>query len=865
MKKLISAVLSGVVLLSLTTAVNASNQKIFYVSVSGTENADGSKENPFTSIEEARDAIRELKKNNQYPDGGVTVYLREGKYSVSKAIEFGKEDSGLEGAPVTYRAYPMENVEIMGGTEITLGDCQRLDTVTFNSVLNGKIYKYNLKDNNVEGYDKLYCTGHSQYYMSIAYPDECPSNALIVPEVFYNDNATSIARYPNGNEYARIASVVQEGDVIHNKTKETAIPLEQVETMIFKTDLPKEQLENWADEEDAWLFGYWRYDWSDQTTPIRKIDPDAGTIETSLPSAFGAIEGQRFYIYNALCELDEPGEWYYDRESGDFYIYPLDGDRNSKILLGFASNNLMEISECDNLIVKDIDFKGTRAGGIIISQCKNVTIFGCNIKNVSGTGIVMNGVDGKNNTIDSCHISNVGGRGIYMDCGNFTTLEPANCIVTNNWVHDFGRLNKSYYGALTINGVGNIARNNLFYNGPHLGIQYGGNDNLIEYNDISRCLKEAADMGVCYTGRTMMERGTVLRGNIIHDIESDSEHDGQYAIYMDDCKAGDTVTQNLIYNMCDTGIFINGGRDITVTDNVFVNMKRTTLYAATGLAKSWGYNESWLGDTYKIVPGGMHTTEPYKKYPHLSDLLEDDNPMAPKYCIIKDNINCNTEKGIVVDDHSMEGSGINEKKMREWSEVKDDVTVGADFFVDAASENYNIKGDITSKLPDFETIDFNKAGLITSRLKNELSKDAVCLAVNKPVSYVNWQKKMIDSSNIDVVPEIHNNLTYVPVRFLAEMLGAEVSYEDGKAIIKYNGKTLEITKGSAQANVDGEATELAGAALNQNSRMYIPLRSCSELFEKKVFWNDCGLIIISDREMDDIMDEDMITNLYNRM
>ena len=163
---------------------------------------------------------------------------------------------------------------------------------------------------------------------------------------------------------------------------------------------------------------------------------DAGTIETTLPSAFGAIEGQRFDIYNALCELDEPGEWYYDRESGDFYIYPLDGDRNSKILLGFASNNLMEISECDNLIVKDIDFKGTRAGGIIISQCKNVTIFGCKIKNVSGTGIVMDGVDGKNNIIDSCHISNVGGRGIYMECGNLTTLEPANCIVTNNWVSE---------------------------------------------------------------------------------------------------------------------------------------------------------------------------------------------------------------------------------------------------------------------------------------------------------------------------------------------------------------------------------------------------------------------------------------------
>ena len=51
------------------------------------------------------------------------------------------------------------------------------------------------------------------------------------------------------------------------------------------------------------------------------------------------------------------------------------------------------------------------------------------------------------------------------------------------------------------------------------------------------------------------------------------------------------------------------------------------------------------------------------------------------------------------------------------------------------------------------------------------------LAIGKESAYVNWERKLIDADNFNVVPFIENNYTYVPVRFMAEILrelGAEV-------------------------------------------------------------------------------------------
>ena len=39
----------------------------------------------------------------------------------------------------------------------------------------------------------------------------------------------------------------------------------------------------------------------------------------------------------------------------------------------------------------------------------------------------------------------------------------------------------------------------------------------------------------------------------------------------------------------------------------------------------------------------------------------------------------------------------------------------------------------------------------------------------------------------------------------------------------------------------------------------------SELFEKQVFWDDCGLVVVSGKNIEKYMNEDRVNDLFNRM
>ena len=56
-------------------------------------------------------------------------------------------------------------------------------------------------------------------------------------------------------------------------------------------------------------------------------------------------------------------------------------------------------------------------------------------------------------------------------------------------------------------------KNNLIYDGTHLGLNIKGNDIIVEYNDIHDVLKTSSDMGAIYSGQIMAQRGNVFRYN----------------------------------------------------------------------------------------------------------------------------------------------------------------------------------------------------------------------------------------------------------------------------------------------------------------------------------------------------------------
>lgn len=90
----------------------------------------------------------------------------------------------------------------------------------------------------------------------------------------------------------------------------------------------------------------------------------------------------------------------------------------------------------------------------------------------------------------------------------------------------------------------------------------------------------------------------------------------------------------------------------------------------------------------------------------------------------------------------------------------------------------------------------------------------------------------------DVAPEIRNERTMLPIRFIVENLGGSVVWDmaEKKTVIVKDGNVIEIPIGQATAYVNGEEIELDSPAYIENDRTYLPLRFVAENLDAEVIW-----------------------------
>lgn len=91
-----------------------------------------------------------------------------------------------------------------------------------------------------------------------------------------------------------------------------------------------------------------------------------------------------------------------------------------------------------------------------------------------------------------------------------------------------------------------------------------------------------------------------------------------------------------------------------------------------------------------------------------------------------------------------------------------------------------------------------------------------------------------------VAPYVVNDVTLVPVRLLTESFGADVEWneESQQATVTYGGVKIVLTIGSKTAYVDGEEVELLTAPEVTNDRTMLPLRFITETFGADVGWEE---------------------------
>ena len=89
-----------------------------------------------------------------------------------------------------------------------------------------------------------------------------------------------------------------------------------------------------------------------------------------------------------------------------------------------------------------------------------------------------------------------------------------------------------------------------------------------------------------------------------------------------------------------------------------------------------------------------------------------------------------------------------------------------------------------------------------------------------------YAKVFGETKRTDVPPIISNDRAMLPARFIAENLGAEVSWDAAarKATIKGNGVTIELIIDSTTAYINGNAVTLDAPAFIKDGRTYTPVR-----------------------------------------
>ena len=672
-------IVTGTLVMAALAAVavgESASELRFYVATNGNDAWSGklpepnatSTDGPFATLERARDAIRKMKQDGGLPGGGVEIIVRGGVYTPVGPLELTAEDAGTADAPISYMAADGEEVRLVGGKVVS-----GFESVTDAAILGrldeaarGKVVQADLKALGITDFGSAKGGGM---------------------ELFFQDRPMTLSRWPNEG----FVTIVEEagGEKFDVRGRKG----DRIGKWVYDGDRPK----RWVDENEVWVHGYWFWDWSDQRHKVKSIDAEKRIIEVEPPyHGYGYRQGQWYYAYNLLAEIDTPGEWYVDRETGILYFWP-PAHIDSGTAVVSVLPTMVTMKDVSHVTLRGMTIEAVRGSAVSMSGGTQNRIVACTFRNCGGSAVGVSG--GTNHGVIGCDIYDMGKGGIHLSGGNRTTLTPAGHFAENNHIHHYGRWNRMYQTAVSLNGVGNRASHNLIHNAPHMAIGFGGNDHVIEFNEIHSVCYESNDAGAMYAGRNWTMRGHMIRHNYLHHI-SGFRGRGCVGVYLDDMFASAAIVGNVFYKVT-RAAFIGGGRDCTVENNIFVDCNPALHVDARALGWAHGHADGWIKEAQEkgTLTGIAYNKPPYsERYPELVNILEDE-PKAPKGNVIARNVSWGGK-----------WDGI-QNVARPYLTLEDNLVDEDPHFVDLANLDFRLKEDSPAFDLGFEPIPIEKIGL----------------------------------------------------------------------------------------------------------------------------------------------------------
>ncbi len=376
----------------------------FHIAPNGKDTNPGTRDQPFATLEAARDAVRGLNAAKKDLSEGVTVWIRGGVYERSQAFVLDARDSGLPSAPVVYAAAPGESVRICGGVRIPARAFHPVTDPAFlgrvvSRAARRHLIQVDLKALGILDYGEL----------QPMHAVDFGSNTHYVPaglELFIDGKPAVPARWPNRKESVPALSVVEAAvqEMVRNEKGDaleySTITFKDVPTKSWGIDGDGDQpaifaqqaiahLKLWGPQEDAFVVGGLVRAYANTHRRIASTDPQKGTVTFATPVKVWPTYkdmAKWFYFSNVPDEIDVPGEYYLDRKTGLLTLYPpADWSERSEVSVSLLKDVLVAMEGCSHVRFRGVTIEATRTSGVYIQGGEDNVLERCIIRN---TGIV---------------------------------------------------------------------------------------------------------------------------------------------------------------------------------------------------------------------------------------------------------------------------------------------------------------------------------------------------------------------------------------------------------------------------------------------------------------------------------------------
>lgn len=241
-----------------------------------------------------------------------------------------------------------------------------------------------------------------------------------------------------------------------------------------------------------------------------------------------------------------------------------------------------------------------------------------------------------------------------------------------------------------------------------------------------------------------------------------------------------------------------------------------SLHLDAQSGSGWPVNKTMVADTGYSLPGEPKNLNAQVVEPHSVSLIWEDNS--------------NIEDGFII-----------------WSR-KNGENYGKLALVEPDNEKYVVDNLEPDTKYGFKVTAYNEYG--ESGYSNEITVKTAALEemklkLNQKVYSINGLDKLMEAA-----PVIINDRVFLPLRVIAEGLGADVEW-DGllrQATVKLEGRIIELTLDSNRAMINGQAILIEEGdpevkPVIAADRILLPLRFIAEGLDKEINWNSSEQLV----------------------